>query len=144
MVSFGSLISASGARDPGVVDEDIDLAKIGEDLLANGFHGYLIGHIHSVRFGCAGMNCVDAFGDFGGICLRAADARNFGSFVGKAFGNGFSDAATGAGDNSDLVFETVHKTTEDVAGKSARGNAANREVAHPREKGPSPDREPGA
>ena len=94
------------AGDAGVVHEDVAAAEVGEDLVAGFLHRIEVGHIDRVGFRRTRGGGVDIGCDFCGVCLRAADDGDFGAFGGEGFCDGFADAAAGARDDGDLVFES--------------------------------------
>ena len=96
------------AGEAGVVDQDVDAGEIGEDLLDERLHGGVVGDVHGVGLGQAGVLRVDLIGGALGIRLRAGNHGHARAFAGEAQGDGVADAAAGAGDDGDLIGES-HK-----------------------------------
>ncbi len=105
------------ARDACVVDENVDARKVGVDFLNEFRDGFVVGDIDGIRFGRSRMGCVDFVGGLCGVGFGAADDGDFRALTRKAKGDGVADSPARAGDDGDLVFESIHKVvlaTEDT------------------------------
>ena len=95
--------------DAGVVDKDVDAAKVVLDLINDFFGLFKIGGIRGVAF-----NLYAEGGDFGFGLLAVFVNYEVGesdvcAFLGETQGKGFADAAGRAGDEGGLSFEKFHR-----------------------------------
>ena len=112
------------AGDAGIVDQNVATAEVGEDLIARLLHGVEVGDIHRVGLGNSWRRSVYGIRRAGGVGFRAADDGDFRAFGGKAFCDGFADAASRSGDDGDLIFKSfcAHAERHSRPLASANGN----------------------
>lgn len=96
------------AGDAGVVDEDLDGAELGVDLLAGLGDRGGVGDVDLESLGLPALGeDVVGHGDAG---LGFRDAEHGVSMRGEAFGDGLTDAATGTGDQSyPRIMRQMHR-----------------------------------
>ena len=91
--------------DACVVDEDVDLAEVGEDLLDEGLGGVVVGHVGGVAFGFhAEGGELLLHGDHLLVACASAESH-VAALFGEPHGYGVADAACGTGDYGGLVLK---------------------------------------
>ena len=95
------MISSSGAHveDGGIVDQDVDTARRGDDLLHHGVDGGSLGDIQRQ----ADRPAADRLGGGRRLLLQDIGDHDPGALGGEALADGGADPARPAGDDGDLV-----------------------------------------
>ena len=98
------------ARDPGIVDDDIDRAMFLFDLLAGLLHRFIVAHIE-----LDGRN-AGFFGKFPGCIIIAGIIGNDGeaALVTQAFANGAADSARASGNDSNTCHSRFSQASRSV------------------------------
>ena len=107
-------------REPGIVDQDVEAAKILDDVVHHGFHGGEIGHVGLVGLGLAPFRDDLVDQDFGILARTAVVDGDIGAFGGKAQRDFAPHAARSSGYDRDLASQAqVHVRSFTVCGAPA-------------------------
>ena len=99
---LGHALDGGVVGDAGVVDEDVDLAKIGQHLLDEVLCLLVVGHVAGIAFRRDAEGEEFLFDGNHFLVMCAAAEGHVAAFLGKAKCDGVADAAGGTGDDGGL------------------------------------------
>ena len=89
-----------------VVNQNVDPAKIVENLGADFLNGFMVRDIDRVAFRCIGADCIDLVCDVLCVCVCAAHAGYTRSLVSQLQGDSLSDPPPCPGYNRNLILKS--------------------------------------
>ena len=95
-----------GVGEAGGGEDDVEPAETIDGGLGEGFAGVFLRGVGFLVEGAAPQRFDGTDGFGGALCVDVGDG-DVGAFFGEADGGGFAEAAGGAGNDGDLVFESV-------------------------------------